>query len=87
VPEDEVEAWGIKAMQSKLMDAKLDQLQRCLIVNHCASRLFSQAHWGQMRSKLVGWRDRMKQLQAVIQATRHRQQQELAMIQQQMQMQ
>jgi hypothetical protein len=33
-----------------------------------------------MRGKLVGWRDRMKQLQAVVQATRQRQEQQLQMI-------
>ena len=32
------------------------------------------------RGKLVGWRDRMQQLQQVIQATRARQQQELAIM-------
>jgi len=85
VDESEVETWGIKAIEAKLMDAKLDQLQRCLIVSHCAARLFSQAHWATMRSKLVGWRERMQQLQQVIQATRARQQQELAMMSEDMQ--
>ena len=87
VPEDDVEMWAIKAIQANLMDARLDQLQRCLIVNHCSSRLFSQDQWATMRVKLVGWRDRMKQLQEVIQATRARQQAELAMMNSHMQMQ
>ena len=80
VGEEEVEAWAIKAMTAKLMDAKLDQLQRSLIVNHCAPRLWCKGEWGGMRGKLVGWRDRMKQLQAVVQATRQRQEQQLQMI-------
>ena len=87
VQETEVETWAIKAMERKLMDAKLDQLNRCLIVNHCAPRLFSNNEWASMRAKLVGWRDRMQQLQSVLHATRARQQHELAMMQQQMQMQ
>jgi len=87
VKEDEVEMWGIKAMQAKLMDAKLDQLTRRLIINHCPARLFSQSQWAGMRGKLVGWRDRMQQLQQVIHATRARHAQELAMMQAQMPMQ
>jgi len=80
VDEAEVESWAIKAMQAKLMDGRLDQMERTLVVNHCAARLFSQAQWATMRGKLVGWRDRMQQLQQVIQATRARQQQELAIM-------
>jgi translation initiation factor 3 subunit M len=87
VAEEEVEMWAIKAIQANLVDARLDQLQRCLVVNHCSSRLFSQDQWKTMRVKLVGWRDRMKQLKQVIEATRARQQQQMAMMSSQMQVQ
>jgi hypothetical protein len=83
---EEVEMWAIKAMQAKLMDAKLDQLTRRLIINHCPARLFSKSQWSGMRGKLVAWRDRMQQLQQVIQAARAKHAQELAMIQAQAQM-
>ena len=46
---EEVEMWAIKAMQAKLMDAKLDQLTRRLIINHCPARLFSKSQWSGMR--------------------------------------
>ena len=46
---EEVEMWTIKAMQAKLMDAKLDQLTRRLIINHCPARLFSKSQWSGMR--------------------------------------
>ena len=46
-----MESWAIKAMQAKLMDGRLDQMERTLVVNHCAARLFSQAQWATMRSR------------------------------------
>ena len=87
VPEAEVEVWAIKAMQAQLLDAKLDQLNRCLVVGHCAPRLFANKEWAGMRAKLVGWRSRMGQLQEVLTAARAARDQEIALMNQQMQMQ
>ena len=81
VGEGEVEMWAIKAMECGLMDGKLDQLDRRLLVNHCPPRLVSSKDWSAMCGKLVGWRDRIKELQAVVQATRARHLHDVAMMQ------
>mmetsp|Transcript_853 Transcript_853/g.1759 ORF Transcript_853/g.1759 Transcript_853/m.1759 type:complete len:411 (-) Transcript_853:63-1295(-) len=85
VAEEDVEKWAIKAITAKLLDAKMDQLNKVVIINHCTDRMFSQEQWVGLRSKLVGWKDRMKQLMVVIENTRHFQQQQLMQMQSQMQ--
>ncbi|KAJ1484560.1 hypothetical protein T484DRAFT_1796769 [Baffinella frigidus] len=77
VPEADVEPWAIKAITVKLMDAKMDQLNKNLVVSRCTDRMFSQEQWASLRSKLVGWKDRMKQLLQVIENTRKDQAQQM----------
>jgi len=81
IGEEEVEKWAIKAITAKLLDAKMDQLNKVVIINHCTDRMFSQEQWVGLRSKLVGWKDRMKQLMVVIENSRQFQQQQAMQMQ------
>eukprot|EP00286_Rhodomonas_abbreviata_P022036 CAMPEP_0181310816 /NCGR_PEP_ID=MMETSP1101-20121128/12792_1 /TAXON_ID=46948 /ORGANISM="Rhodomonas abbreviata, Strain Caron Lab Isolate" /LENGTH=410 /DNA_ID=CAMNT_0023417479 /DNA_START=18 /DNA_END=1250 /DNA_ORIENTATION=+ len=85
VKEEEVEQWAIKAITAKLMDAKMDQLNKIVCVSHCTDRMFSQEQWKVLRSQLVGWKDRMKQLMVAIDNSRQFQQQQMMQMQSQMQ--
>jgi translation initiation factor 3 subunit M len=81
VSEGEVEPWAIKAITGSLMDAKMDQLNKTLVVSRCKERSFSQEQWTSLRNKLVGWKDQMKQLMQVIENTRKEQAQQMAAMQ------
>mmetsp|Transcript_31459 Transcript_31459/g.77123 ORF Transcript_31459/g.77123 Transcript_31459/m.77123 type:complete len:409 (+) Transcript_31459:39-1265(+) len=85
VSEGEVEQWMIKAMTAKLLDAKMDQSTNTVIVNNCKDRTFGAPQWQMLRSKLVEWRDSMKGLLAMVDATRQKQEMEARHVMMQMQ--
>lgn len=54
--ETEVEAWVVKAIGRKLIDARVDQLQSTLTISRTAQRTFSNKDWGRLASQLGAWR-------------------------------
>mmetsp|Transcript_29158 Transcript_29158/g.68699 ORF Transcript_29158/g.68699 Transcript_29158/m.68699 type:complete len:389 (-) Transcript_29158:122-1288(-) len=70
VPEAEVERWVIKAISAKLIDAKMDQLRRVVIVKGSTDREFGQAQWGKLHGKLSAWETNVQQLLEVIRTAR-----------------
>ncbi|KAL3798453.1 hypothetical protein ACHAW5_007405 [Stephanodiscus triporus] len=60
VREDEVERWVIRAVSSGLMDAKMDQLRRVVLVERCAVRQFGIREWTAMKIRLDKWKSNVK---------------------------
>lgn len=56
VGEDDVERWVIRAVSSGLMEAKMDQLRRVVLVERCAVRRFGPAEWTAMKRRLDKWK-------------------------------
>eukprot|EP01018_Ginkgo_biloba_P038216 Gb_32932 [translate_table: standard] len=56
VPDDEVEFWIVRAISSKLLDCKMDQMHQVAIVSRCTERVFGPAQWRDLHSKLSTWR-------------------------------
>lgn len=71
---DEVEKWVVDAVSSGLISAKMDQLQRVVMVERCIVRSFGIEQWQALQSKLLSWKksvkgvlDSLRQSQALIQ--------------------
>jgi translation initiation factor 3 subunit M len=60
VSEDEVERWVIRAVSSGLIDAKMDQLRRVVLVERCAVRQFGIKEWTAMKVRLDKWKSNVK---------------------------
>lgn len=60
VREDEVERWVIRAVSSGLMDAKMDQLRRVVLVERCAVRQFGTKEWTAMKVRLDKWKSNVR---------------------------
>jgi translation initiation factor 3 subunit M len=70
ISEDEVEDWVIMTVSAKLMDAKLSQMRRVVIVRFCVQRVFTTANWKQLSGKLDKWKNNIRQLLQVVQQTK-----------------
>ncbi|KAJ1928219.1 hypothetical protein IWQ60_002248 [Tieghemiomyces parasiticus] len=55
VPEDEVELWVIDAIRVGLVQAKMDQMSRTILVNRTTYRSFGQEEWAAIQSQLTTW--------------------------------
>uniref|UniRef100_A0A7S0VVX8 Eukaryotic translation initiation factor 3 subunit M n=1 Tax=Hemiselmis tepida TaxID=464990 RepID=A0A7S0VVX8_9CRYP len=73
IPEGDVEKWMIKAFTTGLVDAKMDQTTRTLVVAKCQDRVFGAQQWEGLRDKLVSWRNNMKDIMGMIDQARQRQ--------------
>ncbi|KAL5654033.1 hypothetical protein ACJX0J_033352, partial [Zea mays] len=56
INDDEVEQWIVKAIASKILDCKVDQLNQTVIVSRHTERIFGMEHWHALRTKLGAWR-------------------------------
>ncbi|PKA63239.1 hypothetical protein AXF42_Ash017707 [Apostasia shenzhenica] len=56
ITDDEIEYWVVKAIMSKLLDCKMDQMNQIVIVSRHAERVFGPSHWQALRTKLEFWR-------------------------------
>ena len=52
---EEVEQWVVKAIGAKLLEAKLDQVRRVVVVTRCTFRVFGKQQWEDLRRQLHSW--------------------------------
>ena len=60
IQEDEVEKWVIRAVSSGLMEAKMDQLRKVVLVERCAVRQFGAKEWQSLKVRLDKWKSNVK---------------------------
>jgi len=70
VDESEVEFIVVEAITSDILDARLDQLNKRIVVRHAESRVFTSEEWGRLETKLQKWKDNMTHLLNVVQAAK-----------------
>ncbi|XP_043717378.1 eukaryotic translation initiation factor 3 subunit M-like isoform X2 [Telopea speciosissima] len=70
VNDDEVELWVVKAINTKLLDCKMDQINQVVIVNLCMECVFGLHQWLALRSKLATWRGSIANVLNTIQANK-----------------
>merc|ERR1712072_1056004 len=68
--ESEVERWVIKCISAKLIDAKMDQLNRKVIFTRVSQRLFTREQWQGLKEKLEAWKTNVKGLLQVVATAR-----------------
>lgn len=56
VDDAEVESWVIAAVSSGLLAAKMDQLQKVVLVERCVVRRFGPEQWRDLQSRLHAWK-------------------------------
>mmetsp|Transcript_17931 Transcript_17931/g.25533 ORF Transcript_17931/g.25533 Transcript_17931/m.25533 type:complete len:422 (+) Transcript_17931:44-1309(+) len=57
---EDVEKWVIDAVSSGLISAKMDQLQRVVMVERCVVRSFGMEQWQALQVKLNAWKKSVK---------------------------
>ncbi|KAK1677246.1 hypothetical protein QYE76_038094 [Lolium multiflorum] len=70
INDDEVEYWIVKAISSKILDCKVDQLNQFVIVSRHTERIFGIPQWKSLRSKLGVWRGNIANAISTIQANK-----------------
>ncbi|XAR71306.1 hypothetical protein NMG60_11028507 [Bertholletia excelsa] len=70
INDDEVELWVVKAITTKLIDCKMDQMNQIVIVSRCTERVFGQSQWQTLRTKLATWRGNVANVISTIQANK-----------------
>ncbi|XP_072983351.1 uncharacterized protein [Typha latifolia] len=56
ITDEEVEYWVVKAITSKLLDCKMDQMNQMVIVSRHTERIFGLSQWQNLHSKLGVWK-------------------------------
>ena len=57
--DDDVESWVIAAVNSGLLQAKMDQLQELVMIERCVVRKFDLVQWKNVQSKLVAYKEQV----------------------------
>ncbi|KAG2225833.1 hypothetical protein INT45_007077 [Circinella minor] len=66
IPEEEVEMWVIDVIRAGLVEAKLDQLNKTVIVHRSIYRVFGKEQWEQLGTRLNTWKESLNEIMAVI---------------------
>jgi translation initiation factor 3 subunit M len=56
----DVEKWVIEAVSTGLISAKMDQLQKVVMIEQCVVRKFGTEQWRALQTKLHAWRKNVK---------------------------
>ena len=71
---EEVEAWVVRGIQAKLVEAVMDQLKGVVVVTRSTQRVFGPAQWIELRARLAQWKENLASattsLAAAVQAGR-----------------
>lgn len=73
IDESEVEKWVIDGVMCKVIDAKMDQLGKSIVINRGSQRLMSDQQWVEVQSKLSDWKTSIHSLLATVKAVRQEQ--------------
>jgi len=70
IDESDVEFFVVEAITSDILDARLDQLNRRIVVRHAESRVFHMEEWVRLDKKLQKWHANMHNLLKVVQSVK-----------------
>lgn len=66
IPEEEVEMWVIDVIRAGLVEAKLDQLNKTVIVHRSIYRVFGKEQWKNLSTCLNAWKDNLNEILGVV---------------------
>jgi translation initiation factor 3 subunit M len=67
--DEQVESWVIAAVGTGLLQAKMDQLQKVVLVERTVVRRFDQVRWTKLQKKLRAWKTNVGQVLSTLQQT------------------
>lgn len=70
IPEDQVELFLVRAIGSKLLEGKIDQVRGAVSITRCTMRAFGSAEWKSIRAKLANWRESIVAVQQNLSGTK-----------------
>ncbi|CAB4423627.1 unnamed protein product [Rhizophagus irregularis] len=66
IEESEVEMWTIDVIRANLIEAKINQVKKTILVNRSTYRTFTMEQWKQLSAKLEGWKKSLVDILQVI---------------------
>lgn len=66
IEQEEVEMWVIDVIRAGLVEAKLDQLNKTVIVHRSIYRVFGQEQWKKLSTSLSAWKENLNEILAVV---------------------
>jgi translation initiation factor 3 subunit M len=66
IPEEEVEMWVIDVIRAGLVEAKLDQLNKTVMVHRSIYRVFGQEQWKKLSTSLSAWKENLNEILTVV---------------------
>lgn len=66
IPEEEVELWILDVIRAGLIDAKMNQLEKTIIVNRATPRQFTENEWKKLDTRIDEWKNNLKDILKVI---------------------
>jgi len=66
IPEEEVELWILDVIRAGLIDAKMNQLDKTIIVNRATPRQFTENEWKKLDTRIDEWKNNLKDILKVI---------------------
>ena len=73
IPVDDIEMWAIEAIQNKIIDAKIDQMDGLIVIKSHMLREIKLEEWKAIQQKIRAWKDRFQRVKAVMQAAQQAQ--------------
>jgi len=62
IDESEVELWVVNAISESILDARLDQLRRVVVITRSLQRVFTKPQWKQLSESLTSWQNNVRLL-------------------------
>jgi len=66
----DVELWVIKVHRAGLVQGKMDQLRRVVVINRTTARVFNPTDWSELRTRVDGWRQCLTNMTDIIQGAK-----------------
>lgn len=65
---EEVEQWVVRAIGAKLLEAKLDQVRRVVVVTRSTHRIFGKQQWQDLKQRLTQWSENITSVRSTLPA-------------------
>lgn len=66
----DVELWVIKVHRAGLVQGKMDQIRKLLVVNRTTARVFNTTDWAELKTRVDGWRTCLGNMSDIIQGAK-----------------
>ena len=62
IAQDDVEMWAIEAIQNRIIDAKIDQLNEVIVIKSHMLRELKEQEWRSIQTKIQSWKERFQRV-------------------------